>query len=112
MAVSKRLSTVTFTLLGVAVAVLMVVLIAPWANPNPDGLEKVGADTGIDAGVLDHHLADSPLADYGLSGVDNRFLATPVAGVIGIAATFAIGAGVVWLVRRRRVEPATATSNG
>ena len=58
-------------LIGIAVAVALVVFVAPFANSNPDGLEKVSADTGIDAAVLDHDLADSPLADYGVDGVDN-----------------------------------------
>ena len=71
-------------------------------TPNPDGLEKVSADTGIDAGATEHHLADGPFADYGVDGVDNDVLATGLAGIVGIAATFVVGAGVLWLVRRRR----------
>ncbi len=102
MACSRRISLVAFVVAGIAVAIVLVVLVAPWANPNPDGLEKVSADSGIDAGVTAHHLADSPLADYEVSGVDNRFLGTPIAGLVGISATFAIAAGMVWVVRRRR----------
>ena len=95
---SRRLAV----LVGIAVAALLVVLVAPWANPNPDGLERVAADQGIDAAVTDHDLAGSPLADYGVDGIDSPVLGTGIAGLTGIAATFVIGAGLVWIVRRRR----------
>jgi hypothetical protein len=36
--------------------------------------------------------------------VDNRYVATWAAGLLGIAVTFVIGAGVVLLVRRARVN--------
>ena len=45
---------------------------------------------------------DGPFADYGVSGVDNRYLGTWAAGLIGVAVTFAVGAGVVLMVRRAR----------
>ena len=98
----KRSSTVTFILIGIVAAVALVLFIAPNANANPDGLEKVAADHGIDASVQDHALADGPFADYGVSGVDNRYVGTWVAGALGIVVTFAVGAGIVLLVRRAR----------
>lgn len=98
----KRMSTWAFVLIGVGVAVLLVLVLAPNANPNPDGLEKVAGDKGIDAGVTDHAFAEGPFADYGVSGVDNTWLATWIAGLLGVAATFAIGTGIVLLLRRAR----------
>ena len=54
---------------------LLVVFVAPFANPNPDGLEKVAADSGHRRrGAPSTHLADSPFADYGVDGVDNAVL--------------------------------------
>jgi cobalt/nickel transport system permease protein len=100
----KRISTVAFLVLGIVAAVALVLFIAPNANPNPDGLEKVAADHGIDADARGHALADGPFADYGAGGVDNRYVATWAAGLLGIAVTFVIGAGVVLLVRRARVN--------
>ena len=46
------------------------------------------------------------------TGVDNTWMATVLAGVIGIAATFVVCAVVVFLVRRnrRRATPATSTT--
>lgn len=105
MAGSRRLSTLAFVAIGLVVAAALVLFVAPYANANPDGLEKISADKGIDAGATDHALAAGPFADYGVSGVDNSSAATGIAGVVGIVATFAVGAGVVWIVRRRRSPP-------
>jgi hypothetical protein len=102
----KRVSTLAFVLIGIAAAVALVIFLAPNANPNPDGLEKVAAAQGIDGGGgRDHALADGPLADYGMSGVDNRYLGTWVAGLTGVAVTFGVGAGLVFIVRRVRRAP-------
>lgn len=101
----KRKSLLAFVLVGIAASVALVLLLAPNANPNPDGLEKVAAEQGIDSEVRDHALAGGPLADYGVDGVDNRYVGTWAAGLIGVVATFAIGAGVVYLVRRARRSP-------
>ncbi|MGH9270242.1 MAG: PDGLE domain-containing protein [Ilumatobacteraceae bacterium] len=102
-----------FVLAGIAVAVVLVLVLAPNANPNPDGLEKVAGDKGIDAGVTDHAFVDGPFADYGVTGVDNTYVATWIAGLLGVAATFAIGAGIVLLLRRLRPSdpsrPSTTT---
>ena len=95
---------------GLLVALLLVVFVAPRASSSPDGLEKVAADKGIDRDVLPHATAESPLADYGVEGVDHAALGTVVAGTIGVALTFLVMAGLMWLVRRRRpnapAEPA------
>ena len=98
----RRISLLAFIVIGIAAAVALVILVAPNANPNPDGLERVAADKGLDTEVRDHALADGPLADYGVSGMDNRYVGTWVAGVVGVTATFAIGAGVVYVSRRAR----------
>jgi cobalt/nickel transport system permease protein len=98
----KRISTLAFVLVGIAAAVALVILIAPNANANPDGLEKVAAEKGIDREVRDHDLAGGPFADYGVSGVDNRYVGTWISGLLGVAVTFAIGAGIVYVVRRSR----------
>jgi cobalt/nickel transport system permease protein len=102
----KRISTLTFLLIGIAAAVALVIFLAPNANPNPDGLEQVAAEQGIDREVRAHALADGPLAEYGVNGVDNRYARTWVAGLTGVAVTFVVGAGVVFVVRRARRAPA------
>ena len=102
----KRISTLTFVVAGLAVAVVLMLVLAPYASTKPDGLEKVAADHGIDAGVTDHALAGGTFADYGVRGVGNAYLAMWVAGLLGVAVTFLVCAGLVALVRRRRVAPA------
>ena len=109
----RRLSTAALFGAGIVTAMLLVVFVAPFANPNPDGLERVAADNGVDAAVTDHDLAGSPLADYGVDGVDNAMFGTGLAGLAGIAATLTVAAGIVWIVRRRRnpsAPPAAAPS--
>ena len=98
---NRRSSYVAFLVIGLAAALALVIVLAPSANPDPDGLEKVAADQGIDSRVTDHALADGPLADYGVSGVENTWVATWIAGGLGVAATFILCAGLVYLVRRR-----------
>ena len=99
------LSTRPFIVVGVAAALALVVLLAPRANPNPDGLEKVAADKGIDAAA--QPTTPSPTArspTTGSSGVDNDVLGTGVAGLVGVAVTFVVGAGCRLVVRRRRAR--------
>ena len=85
-----------------ALAVLLAFLIAPRANPNPDGLERVAMEHGIDAGATENAAAGSPLAGYALEGVDSATVGTGLAGVIGIAVTFVVGSGLVFVARRSR----------
>ncbi|GAA3394719.1 energy-coupling factor ABC transporter permease [Streptomyces roseoviridis] len=87
---------------GVVTALVLAGLVSFYASANPDGLEKVAADQGIDAEVRPHAAADSPLADYGVKDVDNARLSGGLAGVIGVGATLAVGTGAFWAVRRRR----------
>lgn len=103
-----RTSTLGFILIGIAAAVALVLLVAPNANPNPDGLEKVAAEHAIDADGRDHALAGAPFSDYGASGVDDRYVGTWAAGLLGVAVTFIIGTGLLLLARRARRSPEPA----
>ncbi|MET0910275.1 MAG: PDGLE domain-containing protein [Ilumatobacteraceae bacterium] len=89
-----------FVVAGIAVAIALVVLIAPRANSNPDGLERVAIDHGIDAGAQDHDLAASPFADYGVGGVDNDSVGTALAGIVGVVLVFGIGYGLFAATKR------------
>jgi PDGLE domain len=104
----KRVSILAFILIGIAAAAALVILVAPNASSKPDGLEKVAADTGIDSEVSGHALANGPLAEYGVDGVDNRYVGTWVAGLTGVGVTFAIGAGLVFAVRQARRSSGSA----
>ncbi|MFF8832558.1 energy-coupling factor ABC transporter permease [Streptomyces sp. NPDC015131] len=89
-------------LAGLAAALVLAGGVSYYASASPDGLERVAADQGIDKKVEEHAAADSPLADYGVSGLDDARLSGGLAGVIGVAATVVVGTGVFWTVRRRR----------
>jgi cobalt/nickel transport protein len=91
------------------------------ASTSPDGLDAASrAGCTVDAGgkitggdcaarrESGHELARGPLANYGVKGVANPYLATGLAGVIGVLVVFAVGGGLFWLVRRRPERAATA----
>jgi cobalt/nickel transport system permease protein len=88
---------------GLIVAVV-VVLLAPLASANPDGLERVAIDMGfIEQGT------DAPyeiLADYTVPLLGETSLSTIVAGLIGALVVAAVAVIVVRLLRR----PPTVTS--
>jgi hypothetical protein len=85
-----------------AVSLLLAGVISYYASGSPDGLEKVSEDHGISQQAKDHDLDDSPLADYGVSGVDNARLSGGLAGVIGVGVTFLAASALVLVVRRRK----------
>ncbi|QNP72182.1 energy-coupling factor ABC transporter permease [Streptomyces roseirectus] len=91
---------------GLAASLLLAGVVSFYASANPDGLEKVAADKGLDTKVEEHAAADSPLADYGVKDVENARLSGGLAGVIGVSVTVVAGTGVFWAVRRRRAEDA------
>ncbi|MFF5177751.1 PDGLE domain-containing protein [Micromonospora sp. NPDC000316] len=104
---------------GLLVALLLAGVVSNYASSHPDGLDSsllkgctVDADDNIVGGscpaqqAREHELGDSPLADYGVRGVENSFVSTGLSGVLGVLVTFAIGAGGFWLLRRRGTTPA------
>ena len=116
---------------GLVVALILAGVVSNFASSSPDGLDSaalqgctVDNDGNITGGECmaqqerDHQLKDGPLADYGVRGLANPRFSTGVAGVIGVLATFGIGAGLFWLVRRRgrdgteEREDATVTGTG
>jgi cobalt/nickel transport system permease protein len=84
-----------FVAAGLVVAALLVLVVAPLASSQPDGLERVATDQGFIEEAEDHQLSGSPLADYGVSGVEDEATGTRVAGLIGVLVTFGVGAAIV-----------------
>ncbi|MFD0626814.1 energy-coupling factor ABC transporter permease [Streptomyces sanglieri] len=93
---------------GLVTALVLAGFVSYYASSNPDGLEKVAADQGIDKKTEEHAAKDSPLADYGVKDVSNARISGGLAGVIGVAATVVVGSGVFYVVRRRRTPDAPA----
>ncbi|WP_282687442.1 MULTISPECIES: energy-coupling factor ABC transporter permease [unclassified Streptomyces] len=100
-----RRSTRGFWITGLVSAFLLAGVVSFYASADPDGLERVAADQGIDEKVEEHGAADSPLADYGVGDIANARLSGGLAGVIGVSATVVVGTGVFWVIRRRKEEP-------
>ncbi|GAA2700983.1 PDGLE domain-containing protein [Micromonospora olivasterospora] len=103
-----------FVVGGLLVALLLAGVVSNYASAHPDGLDSsllkgctVDAEGEITGGSCPaqrerhHELGDSPLADYGVRGLDNDFLSTGLSGVLGVLLTFGVGAGAFWLLRRR-----------
>lgn len=92
-------------LFGVAAVLAALALaggVSYYASSHPDGLEKVAGDKGFNAQERDSVTADSPLADYSVTNVDNERLSVGIAGAIGVVATLGVGTAIFVVVRRRR----------
>ena len=72
-----------------------------YASSSPDGLEKVAKDEGFLESAEDSALSNSPLADYGLAGLDSERLSVGIAGVIGVVVTAIIALALFTLIKKR-----------
>ena len=71
-----------------------------YASSQPDGLEKVAGDVGFSDSAQESAVEDSPLAGYGVAGVENERISNGLAGVIGVVSTAAISFGLFYALRR------------
>ncbi|MCL8014058.1 energy-coupling factor ABC transporter permease [Streptomyces sp. AS02] len=96
---------------GLVTSLVLAGFVSFYASANPDGLEKVAADKGIDEKAEEHAAADSPLADYGVKDIEDARLSGGLAGVIGVGVTVVAGTGVFWAVRGRRTSEGADASD-
>ena len=68
---------------GIAIAALVVIVLAPLASPDPDGLERVAEDQGFIERA--QNFFSGLLGDYAIPGIDNEWLSTVLAGLLGVA---------------------------
>jgi cobalt/nickel transport protein len=94
-------STRRFFAVALVVSLLVAGVASYYASSHPDGLEHVASQTGFLDSAEDSATADSPLADYRTSGVDDDRLSGGLAGVIGVLVMLLLSTGLFWLVRRR-----------
>jgi hypothetical protein len=73
-----------------------------YASSHPDGLEKVAEDVGFLDTAKDSSVSGSPLADYGVSGIENARLSVGLSGVIGVIATALVAYFVFAISKRLR----------
>ena len=111
---ARRRAIGAFVGIGLLVATMLALFVSPFASSQPDGLERVSIDAGFDETATDHALADGPLADYAVRGVDQERLSTGLSGIVGVVMCFALGAGVFVAIRavRSRQAPPPAPSAG
>jgi cobalt/nickel transport protein len=122
--VTGRRRVAWFVAGGLLVALVLAGVVSNFASDRPDGLDSTAlqgcttdAAGNITGGTCmaqreqEHQLNDGPLADYGIAGIDNPYLSTGLAGVLGVLLTFGLGYGLFWLARRRGParEPADGT---
>lgn len=98
---------------GLLVALLLAGVGSSFASPDPDGLDTVTREGCMYSGEkitggecmareAENHEVGGPLADYAIPGIDNPYLSTGLAGVLGVLVVFGLGAGLFALARRRR----------
>ncbi|MFI6339192.1 energy-coupling factor ABC transporter permease [Streptomyces sp. NPDC050535] len=107
--VAARTSHRKVWITGLVTSLVLAGFVSFYASADPDGLEKVATDKGIDRKAEEHAAADSPLADYGVKDISDSRLSGGLAGVIGVGVTAVAGTGVFWAVRRRRTAEASPT---
>ncbi|HMK11866.1 MAG TPA: PDGLE domain-containing protein [Acidimicrobiales bacterium] len=98
----NRRNLVLFIAAGLAVAFVLAFFVSPYASSKPDGLNKVAADKGFDSDIQESPVNGSPLAGYDVHGVHDAKLSKGLSGIIGVALTFAIGYGLLTLLRASR----------
>jgi hypothetical protein len=85
---------------GFAVSLALAGGVSYYASSHPDGLEKVAGDVGFLDSAKESAVKDSPLAEYGVAGVDNERISGGLAGVIGVASTAAVSFAIFYGMRR------------
>lgn len=85
--------------IGLAIAALVVIVLAPLASSDPDGLERAADDLGFIGAAREAIYSIIP--DYTVPGIDGN-LSTIVAGLIGVGIVFGLMIVLGRLLARRR----------
>jgi hypothetical protein len=89
-------------LVGLGIVVLVVVVLAPLASGDPDGLMRVAEDLGIVAPA--DGAGAGPFAGYTVPWIDDPAVSTIVSGLLGVAIVGGLMVGLGRLLRRRRPD--------
>ncbi len=98
---SRTVSRRTFWIAGLLLTLVVAGVVSYYASSSPDGLEWAAGESGFAGTARDSAVAGSPLADYGVAGVDDGRLSGGLAGVIGVAVTLLLAGGLTLALRRR-----------
>ncbi|HET9022640.1 MAG TPA: PDGLE domain-containing protein [Ornithinibacter sp.] len=102
---TRRPSTRTLVLVGVAVSLVVAGVLSAWASTHPDGLEHVAQSLGFADTATSSATSGSPLAGYAAPGVGPARLSSGVAGVVGVVVVGLVMLGLLaWLRRPSSAE--------
>ena len=87
-----------WVIVGLAIVTAIVIVLAPLASPDPDGLESIAGQQGWLGAAKDALFNIFP--GYTIPGLDGAS-GTIVSGLIGVANVFVAIVGLGWLLRRR-----------
>ncbi len=96
-------------IIGLLASVVLAGLVSFYASSSPDGLESVAEQQGFGESAEDSATAESALADYGVSGVEDERWSVGLAGVVGVGITALLGFGLFLLLTAGRSRAAGAT---
>lgn len=99
---TKKSNTWALVVGGLLVALGLAFFVSRYASGSPDGLNKVAIDEGFADQEKETATADSPLAGYGVRGVENEGLSTGLSGIIGVAICFGAGLLLFAIVSNRK----------
>jgi hypothetical protein len=88
---------------GLVIVAAIVVILAPLASPDPDGLEAVAKQQGWLGAAQDALYRILP--GYTIPGLEGS-AGTIVSGLVGVGVVFLLMIGLGWLLRRRRASRA------
>ena len=90
-----------FWLLGLLISMVIAGGVSYYASSHPDGLEKAAEEVGFLDNAEDSAVVDSPLADYGVAGVEDERLSVGLAGVLGVLVMVVVAGGGFMLLARK-----------
>jgi cobalt/nickel transport system permease protein len=90
--------------LGLFLSLGLVLFVAPFACPWPDGFEKIAAQLGFEQ--HGSTLFKAPLADYAVPGLQWEKLGTILSGAIGTLAVFVLVWVLVRMIAKRKQDHA------
>jgi hypothetical protein len=85
---------------GIVIAALVVIVLAPLASPDPDGLERVATDTGFIGQA--RNFISGLLSGYEIPGISDPRLSTILSGLLGVAIVLGVMFVVGRVLARRR----------
>ena len=90
----------TLVFVGLVLSLVIAGVVSFYADPNPDGLERVAEDQGFIENAQDSANADIVTADYGIAGIEDERLSVGLAGALGVIVMAAVAFGLFWFLGR------------